>query len=382
MEPKEQSMHEKNTRRGSGIPLGKYAPAAIIALALMGVCLVAMIPADKPALPTVEQPAVNVNVKNIQTTDVMADTFVLTAVVEPERVVKVSAEVSGRIERYGCIQNGSSETIPLEEGTYVSKGDAILFLNRELLQARFDRAQAQLEFDQTEYKRIAALYKEGTASKTEFDDKRTKKDISIATRNEAAEELERTTVIAPISGILNTLPMEVGEYASPGMQVAEIVDMTKAKVVVNVPEKDVHHLKTGDKTEVLVHSPQETTLIGEITYISELSDESTRTTRVEITVDNDNRQLRSGQIVRAKLTRRLLNNVIMVPLSAVIPLENGKAVYVVDKEQKAERKLVELGFFKGRSVRILSGLNEGDRLIIAGHRYVGPGQPVTVIEEN
>ena len=81
------------------------------------------------------------------------------------------------------------------------------------------------------------LYKEGTASKTELDDKRTKKDISIATRNEAAEELERTTVIAPISGILNTLPMEVGEYASPGMQVAEIVDMTKAKVVVNVPEK-------------------------------------------------------------------------------------------------------------------------------------------------
>ena len=103
---------------------------------------------------------------------------------------------------------------------------------------------------------------------------------------------------------------------------------------------------------------------------------------MEITVNNDNRQLRSGQIVRAKLTRRLLRNVIMVPLSSIIPLENGKAVYVVDREQKAERRLVELGFFKGRSVRILSGLDEGDQLIVAGHRYVGPGQPVTIIEEN
>ena len=137
MESKEQNKQLTNTRESSSSPLGKYAPAMIIALALTGVCLVAMIPVEKPALPSVEQPAVNVNVKEIKNTDLMADTFVLTAVVEPERVVKVSAEVSGRIERYGFIQNGSSETSPLEEGALVSKGDAILFLNRELLQARF-----------------------------------------------------------------------------------------------------------------------------------------------------------------------------------------------------------------------------------------------------
>ncbi|UCG16490.1 MAG: efflux RND transporter periplasmic adaptor subunit, partial [Phycisphaerales bacterium] len=206
------------------------------------------------------------------------------------------------------------------------------------------------------------------------------------------------TVVAPISGVLNRMPMEVGEYAVPGDCVAEIVDMDPAKVIENVPERDVHYLKVGDPAEIFVHAPDETRLAGVIAYISELADESTRTTRLEITVENPDRLLRCGQIVRARLTRRVLEDVIMIPLDAVIPLEDGKAVYVVvaadqppnepgsegtepPLAEHAERRDVEIGFLKGRNVRILSGLEVGDRLIVAGHRYVGPGQPVAVMEE-
>ena len=90
--------------------------------------------------------------------------------------------------------------------------------------------------------------------------------------------------------------------------------------------------------------------------------------------------IRSGQIVRVRLTRRVLKNIIMVPLLAVIPMEDAKAVYVVEAG-KAERREVKLGFLKGRSVLIRDGLRSGDQLIIAGHRYVGPGQPVRVTSE-
>jgi Fe2+ transport system protein FeoA len=100
---------------------------------------------------------------------------------------------------------------------------------------------------------------------------------------------------------------------------------------------------------------------------------------VEITVANDDYRLHSGQIVKARLTRRVLKDVIMVPLESVIPLEEGMIVYVA-RDGAAERRDVTLGFIKGRRVRALSGLTPGDLLIVTGQRYVGHGQRVTIVE--
>jgi membrane fusion protein (multidrug efflux system) len=173
--------------------------------------------------------------------------------------------------------------------------------------------------------------------------------------------------------------MEVGEFAVPGDQVAEIVEIDRVKVVVDVPERDVHYLRVGDTAEVLGYAQKDLQRRGAITYINELADEYTRTTRLEIALDNRDHRFRSGQIVRARLTRRVLSDVIMIPLGAVIPLEHGKAVYIVNAEH-AQRREVELGLIKGRRVQVLRGLSEGDRLIVAGHRYVSPGQSVNVVE--
>jgi len=71
----------------------------------------------------------------------------------------------------------------------------------------------------------------------------------------------------------------------------------------------------------------------------------------------------------------------MVPLLAVIPMEDSKVVYVVNSTE-AERREVELGFIKVDRVQIRRGLEPGDRLIIAGHRFVAPGQKVNVVSEN
>jgi membrane fusion protein (multidrug efflux system) len=88
------------------------------------------------------------------------------------------------------------------------------------------------------------------------------------------------------------------------------------------------------------------------------------------------RELRSGRIVRVRLTRRVLTDVIMIPLQAVIPLDEEQAVYVV-ANGTAQRRVVELGFMKGWQVQVRRGLSAGDRLIVSGHRFVAPGQPVS-----
>ena len=65
----------------------------------------------------------------------------------------------------------------------------------------------------------------------------------------------------------------------------------------------------------------------------------------------------------------------MIPLGAVIPLEDSKSVYVV-QDGKAQRSEVELGFMTGWQVQVIKGLSPGDRLIVSGHRFVAPGQAV------
>ena len=345
-------------------------------------------PVPKPQDPEVVVPPVNVTVQTIAGIPEMPDTFDLTAVVDPDCVVRVAAEVPARIEKRAARPTDirwrgkllpAGE--PLEEGEPVIAGQPILYLNRALLEARYEQARAQHEFDQIEFDRLSGLYKNSTASKTEIDNARTRRDVSKALLDAASEELERTTVRAPINGILNKLTVEVGEYASPGDCVAEIVNINPVKVTADVPERDVHYLMLGDSAQVFLFSPDRPEVAGQITYISELADAGTRTSRIEVTVPNPDFSLRSGQIVKVRLTRRVLNDVIMIPLDSVIPLENGHAVYIADGQNHAEQRDVKLGFIRGRSVQIIEGLHNGDRLIIAGHRYVSAGQPLAVVEE-
>lgn len=380
-------------------------PARLVSggLVLIGVVIVGVIasmPSPKPTVPETERVPVNVKVERVQPVAQIADTFDITAVVQPYTVVRVSAEVAGRIESYGtrsAAAFGPGGTLPpgstVAEGEPVTAGDSLVLLNRDLLQARFDRASAQYGYDEQEYQRIQSLYERGNASSMELRLARTRHDLSKADLDEATRSLARATITAPINGILNDLTMELGEYAVPGDPVAEIVDLERVKVCADIPERDVGFIRVGQTAQVLPSPRDAAPLIGTITYINALADQVTRTTRIEVTIENRIPQadvpaasrraggeyrLRSGQIVDMRLTRRTLNDVTMIPLASVIPLEHGKEVYVV-VDGKAERRPVELGFIRGRSIQVTQGLQPGDLLIVEGHRLASPGQPVSTV---
>ncbi len=348
----------------------RLVPALIVLLVAAGVAVVASIPAAKPPLKPAEVPPVDVRVMQVQPEPKVPDSIHLPAVVEANRVINVAAEVAGRIER-----------IAAEEGREVRAGELIVQLNKDLLQADYDRAKATAEYDQREYERMAELLKRDLATPAEHDQARTKAAASKAELDAAQARLDRSDIYAPINGFLEDLTVELGEYVKAGDPVARIVDIDTAKVVADVPERDVPYFSVGALEQVIFQlRGQERELPGTILYIGELADPKTRTSRVEIEVKNPQHLLRSGQIVGAVLTRRVLEDVIMVPLGVVIPLESGKAVYVVE-DGKAQRREVELGLIKGTNVQVLpGGLRAGDLLVVSGQRLVAPGQPVNIIQ--
>jgi membrane fusion protein (multidrug efflux system) len=352
--------------------LRRNATKAVIILAAIAILtVITKMPSRKRDAPPTEAPPVNVTVMAVIAEPQLADTFDLPAIVEPNRIVTVSAEVAGRIER-----------IPQKEGSEVRAGDLLIQLNTDLIHPMFEVAEAQVERDQIEFDRMTNLVKQDATPRRDLENATTQLAISKARLDEVRARLDRTSILAPTVGVLNELLVEQGEYVDAGRSVAEVVDTHTVKVVVEVPERDIAFFAVGQKAKVFLDvKGREISLVGIITFISKLADAQTRSTRLEITLDNKEQLLRSGQIVLVRLTRRILKDAIMVPLLAVIPMEDSKAVYVVNST-KAARREVELGFIKGDHVQVKSGLEAGDRLIIAGHRFIAPGQKVNVVSEN
>ncbi len=365
------SRKSPKTKEGNGVKgwlRRNILKIAIVVIVIVALIAVKSLPEKDREAPAAPAPPVNVAVMSVVAED-LADTFELPAVVEPNRVVTVSAEFEGRIER-----------IPCKEGRELSAGDLLVQLNEDLIRPAFDMADAQVKRDQIEFDRMKNLVAGDATSRRDLDDATTRLAISEAQFKEVKARLVRTSILAPLGGVLNDILVEEGEYVSIGAPVAEIVETKVVKVVVEVPERDIVFFETGRDAEVLVHTRDgDKWLKGRITFISELADHQTRSTRMEITVANEERLVRSGQIVSVKLTRRVLKDAVMIPLLAVMPMEEGNAVYVVNSTE-AKRQIVKLDVIKGDRVRIESGLKPGDKLIIAGHGFVAPGQKVNISE--
>jgi membrane fusion protein (multidrug efflux system) len=366
----ETSPGQRKAGRRRFIRLGTVVKIVIVVVALLVLMGISQIPARNHETATTDAPPVNVRVLPVTVEPNLPDSFELPAVIEPNRIVNIAAEVAGRIER-----------IPPTEGSRVQANELLVELNADLIRPQVEIAQAQYDRNKIEYERMAELVEMDATSRSDLDNATTDLARSKAQLAQVEAQLERTRIVAPISGVLNDLAVEEGEYVQPGMPVAEVVETDPVKVAVEVPERDVPFFAVGQETEVVADiKGEEETVTGTITFIDELADQRTRSTRMEITVPNQDGLLRSGQIVKVRLTRRVLKDAIMIPLLAVIPMEVGHAVYVVEDGQ-ARRLEVQLDIIRKDRVRIKRGLEPGDMLIVAGHRFVAPGQPVQVVTE-
>ncbi len=365
------------------------------------IALLVLLPKRNGNTPPAALKPVAVRVMEVQSIAEVDDSFRILGSVEPDCITAVAAEVSGRVEAFAGrddkvidrleIKKGPAQAGTVEEGDSIKAGQPIVYINTDLLQAAFDQSKADCDFVERETKRLEDLFAKNVATKSEVDNILRQRDMAKASLEINRANLERSVIVAPKSGILNSLPVEVGEYVSPGTVVAQIVDMDTVKVILEIPERDISFLKVGqdqdifftldelkengDKNSAKKNEKKIKKITGKITYISELADPNALTTRLEISVDNHDRQLRSGQMVYAQLKRRTLHDVIMVPLKTIVPLEKGYVAYVNNKGQ-AERRDIKLdpSMFRDDQIRVEEGLAPGDRLIIEPN--IGPGQAI------
>jgi membrane fusion protein (multidrug efflux system) len=210
----------------------------------------------------------------------------------------------------------------------------------------------------------------------------------------ASVNLGEGTLYSPITGILDRLDVDRGEYLQPGQRVMKIVDIDQVYIELPVPEKDILYFKKGQQVDIEMSSAGQNNcedpkdvdgqtrcwFTGTITFISMTADSATRTYLVKVLVNNGSGILRPGMIVRAHLVRRDLDEAIAVPFFTLIDREQGKAVFVVE-DGVARVRQVEYGTFEKGLVEIQHGLNLGDRLVLVGQRGLVDGQHVEVTQD-
>lgn len=342
----------------------------ILPLALLGLSVIACRPgADAEAA----EDSVLERVVNVETITVEPESFrdqiTVTGTVRADRDVVVASEEAGVIRE-----------VYVERGRRVSAGQPIAKIDDELIQAQHDQAQAQAALARETYERRKRLWEEDSiGSELAYLQARYGAETAEANARALATRLERTTVRAPIGGVLDERLVEVGSTVAPGSPVARVIDTNPLTVEMGVPERYVGEIENGTTARV---SADNATVDGRVNFVGTALDEESRTFTVEVVIPRGATVLKPGMVVRVDLSRGELQDAILVPRDAVLRAESGYIVYVVVAENGstvAEARTVITGVGEDGRVVIEDGLESGDRVIVVGQQQVTAGDRVNAV---
>lgn len=310
----------------------------------------------------------NVRVLTVQPSR-FEDRLVLTGNIVPWEEVWLSAEVGGKIE-----------VKAVEQGDRVSKGQELLRVDTDALRLQLEQARTREVLAGRELTRIQNLRKDDISSKQNLDQATAEHDVASATVRVLDLQLAKSVLRAPFDGIVDTLMHEESEFVEAGRPLLHLVQVYKVKAGVGIPERDIANFAVGDSVAVSVDALPGREFTGTVYRIATTASPGTRTFASEIELDNADASLRAGMIARVRLVRKVFPDAITVPIFAVLPRQNGYAVFV-EENGAAQIRDVEVGIFQNDCVLIPRGLSAGDRVIVAGQHDVQPGGAVRVMKE-
>jgi multidrug efflux pump subunit AcrA (membrane-fusion protein) len=202
-----------------------------------------------------------------------------------------------------------------------------------------------------------------------------------ATLKLAGINLKNATIRAPISGIISKRFLDRGAFVTTTTPLIRIVAMDIVKVVVHVVEGELAQLRQGSSAEIRVDTYPDELFRGSVVRISPTVDPESRTAEVEIQVDNNDHRLKPGMFARAILIVQRRNDVLLLSKDSLLR-ESGSARVFVHDSGKASIREVSLGLEGEQYVEVLTGLRDGDEVIVAGQYELTDGMPVNVIRRH
>ena len=265
--------------------------------------------------------------------------------------------------------------IDFNDGDLVKKNAVLVQLNDSEQVARVKLAEVKVQEHRREYDRISTLVKSKVVAGNERDRLQSLIDSTRAELEQAKSSLTDRVITAPFSGRLGLRHVSVGGFVTPGQQISTLDDISQIKVDFSVPERFIQDLQPGKHIEAKAVAFPDRIFKGVVTSIDTRVNPETRAVLVRAVVPNDDFALLPGMLMKIKLIK-LSREALLIPESAIIPIQNKHFVYLVGAEQQVIKQPVTIGTRTRGWVEVTSGLDVGQQVIIRGILKVRPGDKV------
>lgn len=314
----------------------------------------------------------------------------------PPAAVEVAAAESGtvtnRIEAAGSLRAneqvviapeiaGRVAAIPFDEGSRVTKGEALVELDASTLEAEATQARANLALTRMTFERAQTLVERGSGTRVSLDEATIKYEVARAEAAIAEDRLAKTRIAAPFAGIVGLRSISVGDYVTPGRDMVTLASIDPIKVDFRVPELFLDRLAVGLPIEVGVDAFPDRRFTGEVYAIDPVVDINGRAVQLRARIANDDGLLKPGLFARVSLELETRKDAVMVPESALVPQGGDKYVYLVE-DGTAKLTRVEIGARMPGRVEIVSGVAAGATVVTAGQLRLRDGARVNIVKAN
>jgi len=294
-----------------------------------------------------------------------------------KQMVTQITEFTGNIEPF--VKNNISsaaaqrvEKIYAEVGSRVKRGQLLV----QMESINYSQAKIQLENLKLDLSRIEALYKAGGVAEQQYDQMKTQ--VNVAEQSIANLD-KNTKLLSPIDGVVTQRNFDNGDLAT-GMPILVVMQIQPVKILINISEEFFPQVKIGTPVQISVDVYEGKTYSGKVSLIYPTIDPGTRTFQAQVSIGNANSEIRPGMFARARVDFGTKERVV-VPDKAVIKQAgtNDKYVYVLNGDVVTYTK-VELGKRVGSIYEVNSGLEVGQKIVIAGQSKLIDQSKVKVVD--
>ena len=263
------------------------------------------------------------------------------------------------------------QKIYVEVGDFVRAGQIVAKMDEVSL----NQSKLSMANDSLEYSRIKKLYEQGGVSKSDFDAMELKYNV---TRSQYQNLLENTILRSPVSGVITARNYDQGDMYS-GSPIYVVEQITPVKLYVGISEMDYTRVKKNDMVTLTADALPGKTFTGRIARIYPTIDAATHTFTAEVNVANSDRLLRPGMYARVTVNFGS-NHSIVVPDDCVVKQQGSgvRSVFVLQADNTVKEIVVTLGRHFGTEYEILSGVAEGDKVVVKGQASLKNGSKVNV----
>jgi len=290
---------------------------------------------------------------------------------EVEQIYEFSSTVDAAVKNYISSAGGTRiEKIHVEVGDRVAKGQKLVTMENTNLAT----AKVQLMNSKNDVDRMEALYLSGGISKQQLDQIKTQYDV--AKRN--IDNLESNIhLVSPISGIVTMRNFDNGDVSAT-QPILQVMQITPVKLKFSMNEKFYNRVKIGMKVSAKVDIFGDDRFEGRVNLIAPIIDPNTRSFGLEASFTNSNQKLRPGMFARVEINLGK-NMSVVIPDRAVIKQNGTNDKYVfIEKDGVVDYRKIELGRRLGDTYEIISGIEEGENIVIEGYTKLVSGSKVKV----